>query len=65
MGQINLLHLELCEKSGGKEIAIFSRDFWPRIPTGRLLTGELVGGNVELFATNYVLADLDQTYLYA
>jgi hypothetical protein len=28
------------------------------------LTGEVIGGNVELFATNFVLGDLDQTYLY-
>jgi hypothetical protein len=28
------------------------------------LTGEVVGGNVELFATNSTLGDLDQTYLY-
>ena len=28
------------------------------------LTGELVGGNVELFATNYTIGDTDQTYLY-
>jgi len=28
------------------------------------LTGEVVGGQVELFATSYVLADTDQTYLY-
>ena len=28
------------------------------------LAGEVVGGNVELYATNYTLADLDPTYLY-
>ncbi len=28
------------------------------------LTGAVVGGNVELFATNATLADLDQTFLY-
>ena len=28
------------------------------------LTGEVVNGNVELFATNSTLGDLDQTYLY-
>jgi hypothetical protein len=28
------------------------------------LTGQVVDGKVELFATNYVLGDLDQTYLY-
>jgi hypothetical protein len=28
------------------------------------LTGEVVGGNVELFATNYTLGDTDQTYLF-
>jgi hypothetical protein len=28
------------------------------------LTGEVVGGNVELFATNATLGDEDQTYLY-
>ncbi|HTY50936.1 MAG TPA: hypothetical protein VMB48_14700, partial [Steroidobacteraceae bacterium] len=28
------------------------------------LTGEVVNGNVELFATSYVLGDTDQTYLY-
>lgn len=28
------------------------------------LTGEVVGGNVELFATNYTIGDTDQTYLY-
>ena len=28
------------------------------------LTGEVVGGSVELFATNSTLGDLDQTYLY-
>ncbi len=28
------------------------------------LTGEVVNGQVELFATNYTLSDLDQTYLY-
>jgi hypothetical protein len=28
------------------------------------LTGEVVGGNVELFATNATIGDLDQTYLY-
>ena len=28
------------------------------------LTGEVIGGQVELFATNYTLGDLDQTYLY-
>jgi hypothetical protein len=28
------------------------------------LTGEVVGNNVELFATNYTAADTDQTYLY-
>jgi hypothetical protein len=28
------------------------------------LTGEVVGGNVELFATNYTIGDLDPTYLY-
>ena len=28
------------------------------------LTGEVIGGNVELFATNSTLGDLDQTYLY-
>jgi len=33
--------------------------------TGLLgLTGEVVGGNVELFATNYTIGDLDPTYLY-
>jgi hypothetical protein len=29
------------------------------------LTGKVVGDQVELFATSYVLADTDQTYLYA
>lgn len=29
------------------------------------LTGEVVGNEVELFATNYTLSDLDQTYLYS
>jgi len=28
------------------------------------LTGKVVGGQVELFATSYVLSDTDQTYLY-
>ena len=28
------------------------------------LTGTVVNGEVELFATNYTLSDLDQTYLY-
>ena len=28
------------------------------------LTGEVVGGTVELFATNATLGDKDQTYLY-
>jgi hypothetical protein len=28
------------------------------------LTGEVVSGDVELFATNYTLGDTDQTYLY-
>jgi hypothetical protein len=28
------------------------------------LTGKVVGGTVELFATNYTLSDLNQTYLY-
>ncbi len=28
------------------------------------LTGEVVGNDVELFATNYTIGDLDQTYLY-
>jgi hypothetical protein len=28
------------------------------------LTGEVIGGNVELFATNATLGDEDQTYLY-
>jgi hypothetical protein len=28
------------------------------------LTGKVVGNNVELFATSYVLGDTDQTYLY-
>lgn len=28
------------------------------------LTGEVIGGNVELFATNYTLADTDPTFLY-
>ncbi len=28
------------------------------------LTGKVVGGEVELFATNYTLGDTDQTYLY-
>jgi hypothetical protein len=28
------------------------------------LTGEVVGGEVELFATNSTIGDLDQTYLY-
>jgi hypothetical protein len=28
------------------------------------LTGEVVGNQVELFATNFTLSDLDQTYLY-
>ncbi len=28
------------------------------------LTGEVVGNNVELYATNYTLGDLDPTYLY-
>jgi hypothetical protein len=33
--------------------------------TGLLgLTGEVVGGNVELFATNYTIGDTDPTYLY-
>jgi hypothetical protein len=33
--------------------------------TGLLgLTGKVMGGEVELFATNYTAADLDQTYLY-
>jgi hypothetical protein len=33
--------------------------------TGLLgLAGMVVGGQVELFATNYTLSDLDQTYLY-
>jgi hypothetical protein len=33
--------------------------------TGLLgLTGKVIGGEVELFATNYTAGDLDQTYLY-
>ncbi|HUO43546.1 MAG TPA: PEP-CTERM sorting domain-containing protein [Burkholderiales bacterium] len=33
--------------------------------TGLLgLTGEVVGGSVELFATNYTVGDIDQTYLF-
>lgn len=33
--------------------------------TGLLsLTGKVIGGEVELFATNYTIGDLDQTYLY-
>ncbi|HEX2816056.1 MAG TPA: PEP-CTERM sorting domain-containing protein, partial [Phenylobacterium sp.] len=33
--------------------------------TGLLsLTGELINGEVELFATNYTIGDTDQTYLY-
>jgi hypothetical protein len=28
------------------------------------LTGEVIGGQVELYATNYTLADLDPTFLY-
>jgi len=28
------------------------------------LTGEVVGGEVELFATNFTLSDLDPTFLY-
>src|SRR6202012_4259441 len=33
--------------------------------TGLLgLTGKVVGGNVELFATNYTIGDTDPTFLY-
>src|SRR6202012_1636222 len=33
--------------------------------TGLLgLTGEVVGGNVELFATNFTIGDTDPTFLY-